>query len=367
MVIFVAGGPLNPTEHQNIIVRRPEFDIILNNIENSDLYIALTSPRQTGKTTLLYQIRSYLNKIGYGAVYIDLENYSELDEDSFYPELCDHINSRLFSLLEMECEESLNSKEIKDANKFFKYLCQLSESTPKARKLVLILDEIGGVPNEISKAFFSTLRKVLGMSRSDEKECLPYRKIFFIFSGALDLHKLTEGRNSPLSNVCQPPVSLDDFSKEQVLSLCRNLQGYSNILTETISENIYKWCNGHPYLTQRLLCLIEKNQFFSDERLGEISSRVENLVEKNLLFGKDSNLSNILHYLERNNTSARNSIFRILYNKELKTVDHDDELLVAGLLRRLDDQCLDIRNQIYLEALKIFFEKEEITITNEKN
>ena len=86
---------------------------------------------------------------------------------------------------------------------------------------------------------------------------------------------------------------------------------------------------------------------------------MESLVEVNFMHNKDANLDNILHYLEKNSASPRDSIFKVLKNETLKTVDHDDELLVAGFLRRLDDQCLVVRNQIYVKALEIFFEKEK--------
>lgn len=367
MTNFVAGGPLNPTEHKNIIVHRPQFDLVVENIISSDLYIALASPRQTGKTTLLYQVQSYLSEQGYGVAYIDLENYDDLDKTSFYQEICDNVHIALSSFLEPIAEASLTPQEVISETKFFKYLGQLSKNTPKARKVVLLLDEIGGVPDLFSKTFFSTLRKVLIHSRGVQPECQLYRKISFIFSGAIDLHKLTEGRNSPLSNVCGSPISLDDFSEEQVYNLAKKLKGCSEALAKTLSEHIYKWCHGHPYITQRLLELTERNQTFFNIGVDEIHQLVENLIEINFISGRDVNLDNILHYLERNDTSPRDSIFKVLHNANLKTVDHDDELLVAGFFRRIDNQCLVIRNQIYVKALEIFFEKEKNASANEEN
>ena len=359
MGTFVAGGPLNPTIHQNIIIRRSQLDHILNNIINGDLYIAICSPRQTGKTTLLYQIQACLSKQEYGVSYIDLENFGDLDKTSFYQEICENVNMSLSSFLDPNTEAGLTPQEVINETKFFKYLGELAKNTPKARKIVLMFDEIGGVPDLFSKTFFSTLRKVLTHSRGVQPECQIYKKISFIFSGALDLHKLTEGHNSPLSNVCEPPVSLDDFSEEQVYILSKNLQACTEILAHTLSTHIYRWCNGHPYLTQRLLNLTERSQTLSNIKNEEVSEWMESLVEVNFMHNKDANLDNILHYLEKNSASPRDSIFKVLKNENLKTVDHDDELLVAGFLRRLDDQCLVVRNQIYVKALEIFFEKEK--------
>ena len=50
MTTFETSGPLNPEDHRDVIVQRPELDHILTHIANRDSPIALHSPRQTGKT-----------------------------------------------------------------------------------------------------------------------------------------------------------------------------------------------------------------------------------------------------------------------------------------------------------------------------
>ncbi len=74
MTQFEYRGALNPDDHRDIIVPRPELDRIQTHIANADLYIALRSPRQTGKTTLLFQLQANLHGHGYGAAYVDLYN-----------------------------------------------------------------------------------------------------------------------------------------------------------------------------------------------------------------------------------------------------------------------------------------------------
>ncbi len=82
MGIFKPGGPLAPNDPVNI--HRKELNEIHGQVERGDLYIALLSPRQTGKTTLLYQVQDELHGKGYGVVYLDLENLGGLDELTFY-------------------------------------------------------------------------------------------------------------------------------------------------------------------------------------------------------------------------------------------------------------------------------------------
>jgi DNA invertase Pin-like site-specific DNA recombinase len=84
MAAFQAVGGLHPEEHSHIIVRRPELDHLLAHVQNGDLYVALSSRRQTGKTTLLYQLQARLHGHGYGVVYLDLSGLNDLSKAQFY-------------------------------------------------------------------------------------------------------------------------------------------------------------------------------------------------------------------------------------------------------------------------------------------
>ncbi len=212
MGIFKAGGGLNPKRYENIIVHRAELDRILNHIENEELYIALRSPRQTGKTTLLYQIQAHLHGHGYGVAYLDLSNVGDLNKVEFYQTLCSSLHDGLNSLLDDNIEQLLNPKAITNQNSFSDYLKLLVEHTPQARKLILILDEVGEVPEKISATFFPTLRKFYHSGQGNLPDSDLYRKIIFIFAGALDLRKLMQGHNSPLRNICIP-FPLTDLSR----------------------------------------------------------------------------------------------------------------------------------------------------------
>src|SRR5512143_898481 len=72
--IFKTRGPLDPVTDSAICVQRPELDQLLRAAQAPaiDAYLAILSSRQTGKTTLLYQLRARLRPRGYGVVLIDL-------------------------------------------------------------------------------------------------------------------------------------------------------------------------------------------------------------------------------------------------------------------------------------------------------
>lgn len=357
MSVFRAGGGLNPHQDKDIIVKRREFDQIINHIESEDLYIAIRSPRQTGKTTLLFQAQAYLNSTGYGVAYVDLSDFFDLSKEEFYQILCKSLCSSFNTVIvENQGAEALKPEDIKNQFLFSDFLKYLSESTPTVRKLVLVLDEIGGVPQDAAKTFFSTLRKVFHRGKGNEYDRELFKKISFIFSGSLDLMKLTQGKNSPLKNICET-ILLEDFDRIEVEHLCSNLYDYSPEVRIIISKSVYEWCAGHPYLTQRLLKIIADSKICIDKEVNRISETIDNVVEASFFYdeNEDSNLSHILSYINEVEASCRDSIFKILNENTITDIIHDEDLFVVGIIRRLDDKSLAIRNRIYAQILQNLF------------
>jgi len=358
MTVFKAGGGLNSERYQDIIVRRSEMDRILSHVEDEDLYIALKSPRQTGKTTLLYQVQQQLTSQRYGVAYLDLSDFSGLSEDEFYQTLCGDLLNKLKVLLDNNVEQLPDFQSNINQAGFSNYLKSLSKYTPHIRKLVLILDEVGRVPDESSKIFFPKLRKFYHDGQSDSSDSDLYRKIIFIFAGALDLSKLMQGYNSPLKNICMP-FSLKDFSGEQVYRLSANLKNLSSEMIKEISDSVYAWCAGHPYLTQSLLKLIEESQEYSSAKVEQISKIADNLVENNFVYGENANIEHVLNYLRINKGGCQDSVFKILNNQRPKAIAEQQELLLVGLIKRLEDNSLVIRNKIYEKVLQDFFDQQQ--------
>lgn len=299
MAVFIAGRPLNPKEHRDIIVQRPELDRILAHMQSGDLYVALCSPPQTGKTTLLYQIRDRLHGRGYGVVYLDLGGLSDLSKAEFYQRMCTSIHKGLGELIDVTSQPVMNLEHVTDQIAFSSYLTWLAAYTPQARKLILILDELAGVSEATSLILFPSLRSFFQNGRNALSEGDLCRKIFFIFAGALDIQRLMQGRNSPLWNVCER-FSLDGFSQEQVRNLARNLEDFSPEQVVAIADAVHWWCNGHPSLTQRLFAFIEASVECRRASLNQLPRVVEQLVEMHFLYGDDANLQHILHSLKQN-------------------------------------------------------------------
>ena len=198
MTTFITGGPLNPVKHSNILIDRIELYEIIDHIKNEDNYIVLESARQTGKTTLLYQVQ-YLLHNNYGIVYLDFNKINKQREANFYCQICTKIKNELIELLISPSDAILETKNIINFQTFSKFLKSLSSQTPQIRKLILIFEEIGDIPEEIFKSLFDGLRGFFTEGRglgSDSDLC---KKIMIICAGTLDTKKTNRRRQFSFS------------------------------------------------------------------------------------------------------------------------------------------------------------------------
>ncbi len=106
---FIFSGALNPDKHSDIVIHRPEIDRILDHIAYKDEYVVLCNPRQTGKTTLLFDIQTRLKDDNYGVVYISLEGLDDLSKPEFYHTICSDIQDELSELIDAAPENDLSS------------------------------------------------------------------------------------------------------------------------------------------------------------------------------------------------------------------------------------------------------------------
>lgn len=363
MTVFESSGALNPQEHRSIIIERVELGEILSHIKNQDEYAVIQAPSQSGKTTLLYQIHSHLHQHGYGVVYLDLSPLADLEPSQFYQMFCAEILNGLDGLIVEDPDNALTPDTVINQISFFKYLRLVSEKTQQIRKLVFMVDELSSLSEALTSPLFSTLRSFFTRGRGISSDRDFYKKVMFIFAGDLDLDKLIQGRNSPLRNICKT-FTLDDLSKKQVLELAQNLKDFPPEIVEFIADSVHQWSDGHPYVTQRLFALIDEKQEYRKINKDIIPESLQQLVREQILFGNDANLAHVFHYLRNSDDSYLQAVCQILRNsreKQSEKAPHAGELILMGIIKRSSSLCLVIRNKVYEEALKNFFEHESRT------
>lgn len=340
-------GPLHPIYDKSIIVHRDEFDEILTLLRHGE-YIILNAPRQTGKTTLLFQVQEALRDEGMTAVYINLEGR---DSEGFYQDLCKDIARQVDDVI--ESDETYSIKDIQNQIDFRKYLEWIAAYTPKVQRLVFLLDEVGGVPDEVHDPFFLGFRAArinIQMSRWS-----------FVFTGAIDIMKLDETISSPLTNVCWR-LTLDDFSEMQTGELLKQLPNLTEDAQAALIKSVYEWTGGQPYLTQKICMLIEQSNEYQSGTIDDAKGFLEKLVWREILenWNTDSNLSHLFrHFSDGKQCSF---LLDILNGKKKRFASRTGvELEMIGFIKRSSkERTYVIRNHIYEEALRFYFEDEPI-------
>ena len=214
-------------------------------------YLQLTEPRQQGKTSLIYRLRSRLSSSGYVFSYVDAEGLKHSNYADWYVALTDRLATQFEFVPELRRyfsdEYPLHSVEWRDC---LAYLGRMGQQV--SRKIVIALDEIGSVPAEWAEDFFRVLRETYTV-----REVEPYFKhITFILAGAFDPRDLiADSRISPF-NVAQR-IHLEDFILNQVEQLVAHL-GLPASQASEVSERLAYWTDGQPYLVQKICsCLAE--------------------------------------------------------------------------------------------------------------
>ncbi|MBM3128966.1 MAG: hypothetical protein FJ009_10155 [Chloroflexi bacterium] len=252
--IFKTRGPLDPVNDSAVYVPRPELEPLLRAAQATmvDAYLAVLSSRQTGKTTLLYQLRHRLRPRGLGVALIDLAVVRDQSGEHLYTYVAGALRSELSAHLPRGAEKkdaALPTNPIE----FRRFLLDLARQVRPPR-IVILMDEVEAVPEKSSDAFFGTVRNIFSSRRKEDEAA--FEKYLLVLCGGRELHRLTGGPNSPL-NIAER-IYLKDFSVTGVLALTANFPRAGIAAPPDTAQWVYDQTHGHPYLTQKLCALIER-------------------------------------------------------------------------------------------------------------
>lgn len=361
---FKTTGPLDFEQDRDIYVERPERQDIFREIRRPyvESYVALLAPRQMGKTTLLYHVYRDLRRARDPVAFLDLSAYRVDSVSQSYAHAAIKILEELSNTLAAPGKLRALASAVEGAIRFREFLLEVARQC-RGPRIVILLDEVGAFIANMG--FFETLRSISSSGVHDSEQA--FKKYLFVLSGAVDLHELTTGPNSPLANVCQP-VYLDDFSPLGTEYLVSNL-GEVAPLEPTLTEYVHSQALGHPYLTQRICSLIESDQMARTRgRRGITIQDVDRALDR--MYEGDENLRYVTLQLERY-AQAGDLLRQMLMEGLTMPFSIIDprvaRLFVIGAIRRetvvetvdgvdRERSHCAIRNPIYEHALRQYFE-----------
>ena len=329
-------------------IRRQADAELLDHCQNGRPAYILHSPHM-GKSSLITHTAEQLKASGHHAVIIDLSQFPlpPREQEWFY-----HIVRILDDNLDLTTDviswwEKPSVFALPPHVRLIKLISEviLPEITAP---LVLFIDEIERTVSLPFREHFFEWLATLYESRATNSTL--YRFSFVICGVATPSELISE--DGPLIFQWSHRVKLSDFTLNEALHLSEDLSLPTDDANEVV-EWVYRWTNGHPYLTQLLCQLLEEQHHKTwieaeiDECVRHFIVSPQGLREPNFQFIRTaltepdrqgvSLLKPYLDLLEGNIDNLRNNQPAL------------EQLRLVGVLRE-DDKEITIRNPLYEEV-----------------
>ncbi|MEW6379335.1 MAG: AAA-like domain-containing protein [bacterium] len=364
---FKYTGPLDP-EYDGLIsiTRQDELTEMIKGVSNHTYY-ALVGPRQTGKTTLLFQLMQEIatSLPGFQGLYLTLEDLVKVKYQDFYKNLARKIISSLSNRYQIQPASLREQYKQVETNLDLKdFLLDLARARlgpqssdeciefeareHKGVKFVLLIDEIDAIPHDIMIEFVKTVRSIF----IERLSVAGFKAYTMVLCGSADLASLTYGKTSPFN--ISKVIYLRDFTFEEIREwTSRIFHHYQISQPESFARRLFDETMGHPYLTQMLCFRIFKRLWQEDRH--EVTQDDFQEVDQ-IITGGDINLLTTLERI-KGDEILKEMTLKILRGEPIRysrTHDIIYHLELAGAIRRNNEYC-QIRNLIYEKFLKQHF------------
>lgn len=320
-------------------------------------YFVINRPRQYGKTTTMYMLEQAL-KDKYLVLSISFEGLGDLifEEESAFSKtilsvFADSIQFNYEEYAAKLYEMSIDIKDLSDVSKAITNFCKFVD-----REVILFIDEVDKTSNnQLFLSFLGMLRnKFLLRQQGKDKT---FHSI--ILAGVYDIKNLKlkmrqdyeKKYNSPWNIAVNFNVDMR-FDSEEISTMLKEYSEDKNVQIniKEISEKIYFYTNGYPFLVSRICQIIDESQLIWSE--DNIDKSVKELLqENNTLF--DDLVKNI-----ENNHEFREYIFDLIINCTEKTFNIHNPVInlgvIFGYLKNIDGR-VKISNRIFEQMLYNYF------------
>jgi hypothetical protein len=209
-------GPIQATS--DYYVERDLDAEVLSAIRR-DIYVNVRGGRQTGKTSLVFRLRSILLDLGIASAYVDL---SPLQDALSWAVWLDRFASGIQSTFLPTQLQGVLPLPPSRLDELHNYLLSFPSAIGHDWILVIFLDEITAVPEPMRQPLFSTIRAIYNL-RSDPSAPAGATNTLFVFVGTFNPEKIIIGKNSPFNIARDFDTSQFDYSPEQTMSLAKRL------------------------------------------------------------------------------------------------------------------------------------------------
>jgi CHASE2 domain-containing sensor protein len=341
--IYTVGGTVQANQNGVYIFRKADEELLALCRENKFAYI-LTS-RQMGKSSLMVRTAEQLAEEGIQTVVIDLTQVGvQVTAEQWYLGLLTIIEGIL--MLDTDVvqwwQENSHLGFTQRLTLFFQDILLKEVASP----VVIFVDEIDTTLSlDFTDDFFAAIR-YLYVARASDSE---FHRLSFVLIGVATPGDLIRDPKRTPFNIGQR-VDLTDFTFDEAKPLGEGL-GLATNEVQQVLRWMLEWTGGHPYLSQRLCCIISQQ-----DKKSWSKTDVDSLVSSTFLGAmseQDNNLQFVRDMLTKRapNKEGVLSVYREIRRGKRPVLDEEQSIVkshlkLSGVVRR-ENARLCVRNLIY--------------------
>lgn len=349
---FGTQGPVNSKDNY-VVARHEELSDFIARVKQGR-YIVLFAPRQTGKTTFFQDALKALAVEGtdYFPIQLNFEEYEDITPADFYHSLCKEIGKEIRKVfrergeqLSQELDTFLTHAQMTNhisMREFFERFTPFAEN----QRIVLIIDEFDGIPQDAINGFLRSLRRIYLTGRETRS---PYSV------GLVGVKNITQlNYDSSISpfNI-QDEFTLPNFTLEQVREL---LAQYTDEVGQEFApkvvEMIHKQTAGQPFLVNRFAQIFTEELDISKTETIQVSDFSQ--AHARLIEERNTNIEHLITNVRRDPRFERMLMRIAFYGSSYNFTLHNEtisELATYGVITKGQDGVCQILNPIYLHCI----------------
>lgn len=302
---FNVTGICFPDQHYMVDTSQ-KFKLIKKLIENGD-YFTINRPRQYGKTTTMQMMGQILRDTGEYVVFnISFEGLGDamfLDEHVFSPSFVEVLaDNAAYDAPEMEAALLSAVPKVQTMKMLSHVITEIVNTTPK--KVVLMIDEVDkSSNNQLFISFISMLRdKYLLRGKQKTFHSVVLAGVHDVKSLKLKLRPDEERKfNSPWNIAVDFKVDMS-FNPLEIESMLKEYVEATSVTmdTKTISESLFYFTSGYPYLVCKLCKIIDEDILAIKENKIWTDADLYKAVQLLLREPENVNFDSLLVNLEHN-------------------------------------------------------------------
>lgn len=325
----------------------------VNELIDSQRYFVIHAARQSGKTTLLYQLTEKLNREGkYTALNVNIQEAGipSFSVDQGLNIIIGVIERTADWLLSPEERPPQLSKDVESGSQLHDFLSQWAKKNKKP--LVLFLDEADSIFNDLFLSVLHQLRNGFELRPQEFPQSIALIGLRDVRDYKIRIRPESEslGKSSPF-NIKSESLTMSNFTLEEVAALYKqHTDETGQTFSESAIQKAFELTGGQPWLVNALASQVVEKILKNDH---SISITVEHIMQtkEELILKRDTHIDSLIDKLREERVKR---VLMPVLTGESTTVDpmEDDIMYVNDLgLIRIDRGRIEIANPIYKEVI----------------